>query len=73
LTHIPAISPDGKRLYATNMFSDSVTMIEIEGAGQEPQTIKQIPVGNKPEGIAVSPDGKEIWVGHNGDGGVSDY
>lgn len=71
LTHIPAISPDGKRLYATNMFSDSVTMIEIEGAGQEPQTIKQIPVGNKPEGIAVSPDGKEIWVGHNGDGGVS--
>jgi YVTN family beta-propeller protein len=71
LTHIPVISPDGKRLYATNMLSDSVTMIEIEGAGQEPQTIKQIPVGSKPEGIAVSPDGKEIWVGHNGDGGVS--
>jgi YVTN family beta-propeller protein len=71
LTHITAISPEGKRLYATNMFSDSVTMIEIEGSGQEAQTIKQIAVGSKPEGIAVSPDGKEIWVGHNGDGGVS--
>jgi YVTN family beta-propeller protein len=71
LTHIPAVSPDGARLYATNMFSDSVTVIEIEGSGQETTTIKQIAVGSKPEGIAVSPDGKEIWVGHNGDGGVS--
>lgn len=71
LTHIPILSPDGMRLYATNMFSDSVTMIEIEGSGQDPATIKQIAVGSKPEGIAVSRDGKEIWVGHNGDGGVS--
>ena len=71
LTHIPVVSPDGKRLYATNMNSDSVTMIDIEGSGQDAAAIKQIVVGSKPEGIAVSPDGKELWVGHNGDGGVS--
>ncbi len=71
LTHIPVVSPDGKRLYATNMNSDSVTMIDIEGSGQDAAAIKQISVGSKPEGIAVSPDGKELWVGHNGDGGVS--
>lgn len=71
LTHIPVISPDGKRLYATNMNSDSVTMIDIEGSGQDAAAIKQIAVGGKPEGIAVSPDGKELWVGQNGDGGVS--
>ncbi len=71
LTHIPVISSDGKRLYATNMNSDSVTMIDIEGSGQDAAAIRQIPVGGKPEGIAVSPDGKELWVGQNGDGGVS--
>ncbi len=71
LTHIPVVSPDGKRLYATNMNSDSVTMIDVEGSGQDAAAIKQISVGSKPEGIAISPDGKELWVGHNGDGGVS--
>jgi YVTN family beta-propeller protein len=53
------------------MNSDSVTMIDIEGSGQDAAAIKQIPVGGKPEGIAVSPDGKELWVGQNGDGGIS--
>ena len=71
LTHIPVASPDGKRLYVTNMNSDSVTMIDIEGSGQEAAAIKQISVGSRPEGIAISPDGKELWVGHNGDGGIS--
>ncbi|HEX8637214.1 MAG TPA: YncE family protein, partial [Pyrinomonadaceae bacterium] len=71
LTHIPVVSPDGKRLYATNMNSDSVTMIDIEGSGQDAAAIKQIAVGGKPEGIAVSPDGKELWIGQNGDGGIS--
>ena len=71
LTHIPIVSPDGKRLYVTNMNSDSVTMIDIEGSGQDAAAIKQIAVGGKPEGIAVSPDGKELWVGQNGDGNIS--
>lgn len=71
LTHMPVVSPDGKRLYATNMMSNSVTAIDIEAPGQDPAAIKQITVGDKPEGVAVSPDGKEIWVGHNGDGNVS--
>ena len=71
LTHILVVSHDGSRLYATNMRSDTVTAIDIEGSGQDPASIKQIPVGKAPEGIAISPDGKELWVGHNGDGSIS--
>ena len=71
LTHIPALLPDGKRLYVTNMNSDSVTMIDIKGSGQDAAAIRQIAVGAKPEGIAISPDGKELWVGQNGDGNIS--
>lgn len=71
LSHILALSPDNKYLFVTNMHSDSVTAIEIGANGQNPAGFKQIPVGSHPEGIAVSPDGKEIWVGHNGDGNIS--
>ncbi len=53
------------------MNSDSVTMVDIEGSGQDAAASKQIPVGSRPEGIAVSRDGKELGVAHNGDGGVS--
>ncbi len=30
-----------------------------------------IPVGRGPEGFDVSPDGKELWTAHSGDGGIS--
>ncbi len=30
-----------------------------------------IPVGKGPEGIDLSPDGKEVWTAHGADGGVS--
>jgi YVTN family beta-propeller protein len=30
-----------------------------------------IPVGRGPEGFDVSPDGKQLWAAHSGDGGIS--
>jgi YVTN family beta-propeller protein len=42
------------------------------GPGRGPawrQTV--IPVGRGPEGFDVSPDGKELWTAHMGDGGIS--
>ena len=38
-----------------------------------PQTWNQtvVPVGKGPEGFDISPDGKELWMAHSRDGGVS--
>jgi YVTN family beta-propeller protein len=65
-THMVVASPDGKRLYTANIFSDTISIIDI--ATGKATTVK---VGPKPEGLDISPDGKELWVGHNEDGGVS--
>ncbi len=65
-SHMLVVTPDGKRVYNTNIGADCVTSTDLAGGG-----MAQIPVGKQPEGITISPDGKEVWVGHNGDGGVS--
>ena len=67
-THMVVASRDGKKLYTANRGSDTVTAIELEGASPK---ITHIGVGKAPEGIAISPDGNEVWVGHNEDGGLS--
>lgn len=69
-THMLVISPDGRRLYTANIASDTVTVIALD-APPGPTAIAQIGVGKQPEGIAVSPDGRELWVGQNGDGQIS--
>jgi YVTN family beta-propeller protein len=69
-THMLAITPDGKRAYTANIGSDTVTSIELN-APSGPKMIAHIPVGKNPEAIDVSPDGRELWVGQNGDGSIS--
>jgi YVTN family beta-propeller protein len=69
-THMLAIMPDGKRAYTANIGSDTVTAIELN-APPGPKMITHIPVGKNPEAIDVSPDGRELWVGQNGDGSIS--
>jgi YVTN family beta-propeller protein len=69
-THMLAISPDRKRIYTANIGSDSVSVIEL-GAGQSGARVTQIPIGRQPEGIALSPDGRELWLGHRVDGLVT--
>lgn len=69
-THMLAISPDRKRIYTANIGSDSVSVIEL-GAGQTGARVTQIQVGKQPEGIALSPDGRELWIGHRVDGLVT--
>jgi len=67
-THMIVLSPDAKRLYTANIGSDTVTALSIP---QNPKPIAQVKVGRQPEAIDISPDGKEVWVGQNGDGHVS--
>jgi YVTN family beta-propeller protein len=69
-THMLVVTPDRKRLYTANIGSNTVSAIDLTTA-QDPPTVTQIAVGKAPEGIAISPDGREVWVGHNEDGGVS--
>ena len=57
-THLIVATPDEKKFYATNTISGSVSVIDrAEG------TVKVLPTGPGSEGIAISPDGREVWVG----------
>ncbi len=70
LSHMLVVSPDGKRLYTSNLGSDNVTMIRLDGPPNA-AGIMQIAVGGRPEAIDIAPDGKELWVGHVSDGSIS--
>jgi YVTN family beta-propeller protein len=70
-THMLVVSPDQKKIYTANIASDTVTAMEFAAAPPAQSKIMHIPVGKQPEAIALSPDARELWVGHNGDGKVS--
>ena len=63
-THMLVISADKKRMYTTNISSDSITAINL-GVAPSPANITQIAIGKQPEAIHISPDSKEVWVGLN--------
>jgi YVTN family beta-propeller protein len=68
-THMILASRDGRTLFTTNMGSNSVSVIERDSVGEWRQT--QVAVGAGPEGLGQSPDGRELWVAHSRDGGIS--
>ena len=68
-THMLVLSPDGKKIYTANIASDTVTVITV--GPPTPAAIVQVAVGKQPEAIDISPDGREVWVGQNGDGRIS--
>jgi YVTN family beta-propeller protein len=69
-THMVIVTEDGSRMFTANIGSDSITVIE---RGDRPNAWSEtvIPVGRGPEGIDLSPDGRELWAAHSRDGGVS--
>jgi YVTN family beta-propeller protein len=68
-THMVLATRDAKRVYTSNIGSDSVSAILQDSNGVWAQTL--IPVGKGPEGIDLSPDGRQLWSAHSRDGGVS--
>ncbi len=70
-THLLCVTKDERKIYTANIGSDTVTVMEFNAAPPAPSKITHINVGKQPEGLDLSPDGRELWVGHNGDGGVS--
>jgi YVTN family beta-propeller protein len=70
VSHMLVITPDAKKIYTANMLSNTVTALNV-GAGPTPPNITQIAVGKTPEGIGISPDGREVWAANRDDGTVS--
>jgi YVTN family beta-propeller protein len=68
-THMVLVARDATIIFTSNIASDSLSEIEQAPGGAWKQTI--IPVGKGPEGIELSPDGREVWSAHSRDGGVS--
>jgi YVTN family beta-propeller protein len=80
-THMLVFSKDTKRIFTASTDSNTVTVI---GPWEPPANYHkdhygprpiwgatQIPVGRGPEGIAITPDGKEVWVLNRGEGTAS--
>jgi YVTN family beta-propeller protein len=55
--HMVVPAPDEKKFYLTNTVSGSVSVLERSSGA-----VKVIPTGPGTEGIAISPDGREVWV-----------
>ncbi len=68
-THMVLPTRDLKTIFTSNIASDSVSAIEQRAGGAWEQTV--IAVGKGPEGIDLSPNGREVWSAHSRDGGVS--
>jgi YVTN family beta-propeller protein len=68
-THMVLPSKDARILFTSNIGGDSVSAIAQGAGGAWTQTV--IPVGKGPEGIDLSPSGREVWSAHSRDGGVS--
>jgi YVTN family beta-propeller protein len=67
-THMLLPMKDLKTIFTSNIGGDSVSAVEQSASGWT-QTV--IPVGKGPEGIDVSPNGREVWSAHSRDGGIS--
>lgn len=68
-THMLVVTKDLKTIFTSNIGSNSVTALAQGGNNQWNAIV--IPSGKGPEGIDLSPDGREVWAANSGDGTVS--
>ena len=60
-THMVMLTKDGRRAFTTNILAMSVSAIDVPTRAVSAPFV----VGARIEGIAVTPDGAEVWVGGN--------
>jgi DNA-binding beta-propeller fold protein YncE len=71
-THLLVFDQDTDTMFMPNTRSNTITMVENITEGPAASTLTVIPVpGELPEGIDLSPDGRELWTATRNDGGVS--
>jgi DNA-binding beta-propeller fold protein YncE len=69
-THMVLLNRDRSLIVTSNIGSDSISIFQ-RGNGPDNWNQTVVPVGKGPEGFDLSPDEKEIWAAHSGDGKVS--
>lgn len=62
-THMVALSPSGRYAYTANIASGNMSVLDLVSRTK----VADVPIGAGAEGISVSPNGREIWVGANND------
>jgi len=67
VSHMVAVSRDTKRAYVTNIGSGTTTAVDL-AAGRK---LGDIATGGGSEALALSPDGRELWVAARADGQVA--
>jgi YVTN family beta-propeller protein len=64
-----ALSPDGRLLYAADLYHDSIAVINPQSG----MVIERIATGRRPYRILFHPDGKSFFVTHWADGNLGHY
>ncbi|MGZ8849548.1 MAG: cytochrome D1 domain-containing protein [Thermoanaerobaculia bacterium] len=70
VTHMVVVTQGEKKVYTANIGSDSVSVFDLSEAPVR-IPLSHIPVGKGPEGIDLSPDGRELWVAHRAEPSLS--
>jgi YVTN family beta-propeller protein len=65
--HMVALSPDARHAYVSKIAAGTVSRIDLQGA----EKALERKAGKGAEGIAVRPDGAEVWVTNREDGTVT--
>jgi DNA-binding beta-propeller fold protein YncE len=65
-SHMVAVGSDGRAGYTANIGSGSLSALDLAA----PAKARVLPVGPETEAIALSPDGREVWLGSNSTGRV---
>jgi len=58
-THMVAVTADGTTAYTANIAAGTVTVVDLTGG----KKLRDLAVGGRPEGIALSRDELVLWVG----------
>jgi YVTN family beta-propeller protein len=66
-SHMVAINAAGTRAWTANIGGNSVSEFDVPGR----TLVRSINVPTQPEGITVTPNGAEVWVGSNATGAVT--
>ncbi|TDI32608.1 MAG: redoxin domain-containing protein [Acidobacteria bacterium] len=58
ISHMLAVTPDGRRAFVANIGSGSVTVLDLDAG----KLLANIPTGEGAEGIDITPDGRQVWI-----------
>src|SRR3546814_12542359 len=53
------VAPDNRTAYTANIAAGTVSVLDLEPATK----LRDLAVGGKPEGLALTKGGRELWVG----------